>query len=454
MSNDNAKTADVSNAAAARQRLRESTAPPILSDPKAPVPPLHLPIIRKGDGGAWAYTDPQHDDDDVLTGYRQELAKFLDAANAKTQLRMDNADLDAEIRKQRIREQAREQVKAERADAASVNVADSWGESDIGRYLDNPAQPTPTLLTRDDGMSLMYPGETTWIFGEPGCGKSWTAAYACMQSVKRGQHVVWLDFEGQGAAAVSRMMTLGCTPEELRQFFHLVEPETAYVKDMRPKLDALIAYRPAVVVFDAANDVLTLQGGRLNDVDTIAKFDTQLLLPFKRAGSAVAVVDHVTKNSESRGLWPINSGHKKACCSAAYSIVIRHQFRPDRDGSSRLVTAKDRHGNAPGAVGETAGYLVVRGGTFSIASGLDMGELSREAAQDGDHDAAIATAVENQPGQYSANGLAAQMQKDYGSSVKTWTRRINTLLRGASSASSSIEKRADGKLWPVMEVDA
>jgi hypothetical protein len=291
------------------------------------------------------------------------------------------------------------------------------------------------------------------VFGEPGAGKTWLAALASAQCVKRGEHVVWLDFESQGAAAVSRMIVLGCTPDELRKFFHLVEPETAFTEQMRADLDGLIEYGPTLVIFDAANDVLTLQGGRLNDVDTIARFDTMLLLPFKRAGAAVVVIDHVAKSAESRGLWPINSGHKKACSTVAYSIATRQQFRPDRDGASQIVVAKDRHGNAPAALGETAGYLVLRGGEFSVSARLGLAEMAKEADVGPvapDHVAVILAAVENEPGEYATVSLAKKLADDHGDSLSTWRRRIGKVLE----AVPPVLVKDGSKLRPAVVEDA
>ncbi len=323
---------------------------------------------------------------------------------------------------------------------------DAWGEADLTRYLDSPAQPEPSVLCRSDGALLLYAGETAWMFGEPGCGKTWTMLLAAAQEIKQGHHVVWFDFEGQGAAVVSRLLVLGRTHDELRGYLHLVEPETPYVDTMRGQLDALIVHRPTLVVFDAANDVLTLQGGRLNDPDAIAKFDIMLLLPFKRAGAAVAVIDHVPKSAENRE-WPINSGHKMACTTVAYSITARHQFRPDRDGASMITVRKDRHGNAPAPKGQAAGYLVVRAGEFALTASLDMAQLSKDVNGDGDHGAAAAMVVASEPGVYYVKSLADKLTGDYGRSVATWTRLINKMLQ---SDSPPIAKR-DDRLWPVSE---
>lgn len=320
----------------------------------------------------------------------------------------------------------------------------TWGEIDLSRYLENPVIPPPTVLSRTDGPCLLYPGHKAWVYGEPGSAKTWLAAYACMQEIKKHRHVVWFDFEAQGDAAVARLVTLGCTPDELREFFHLSEPEIPYtVKESRHKLDGLLSYRPAVVVYDAANGVLTIQGGKLNDPESIMRLDTMLLVPFCRVGSAVLVVDHVAKNADSRGLWPINSGQKKAVCSVAYSLATRIQFapedkklnRPARDGASAVTVTKDRPGRAPAPVEHVAAYLTFRGGTFALEKDLDMGTLSAETAS---NDALVRLTVGESPGTYTTNSLAAELAaRPGGVSQSTWNRLIKGMANDRHLAVSA-----------------
>lgn len=52
---------------------------------------------------------------------------------------------------------------------------------------------------------------------------------------------------------------------------------TTLIGELSEAADGLRGPRPKLVIFDAANEVLTLQDERLNDFDTIARFDTLLL---------------------------------------------------------------------------------------------------------------------------------------------------------------------------------
>lgn len=125
--------------AAARERLRAAGAPPMLIAPDAPIPPIHLPISR---GGAQSFTQPRHDDDDEIAIYRERLSDFLDAHNEDFAAFMEKADLGIEVRRLRIREQARvivqqEQANAMRTDAQTAERAQLGGDA----ILDEPASP-------------------------------------------------------------------------------------------------------------------------------------------------------------------------------------------------------------------------------------------------------------------------------------------------------------------------
>lgn len=323
MSNDNAETADVSNAAAARQRLRESTAPPILGDPKAPVPPLHLPIIREGDGGAWAYTDPQHDDDDVITGYRQELAEFLNAGRAKIQLRMDNADLDAEVHKQRIREQAREQVKAERAEAAAsahtVERARPGGDA----ILDEPD--TPPAVWGSGTKVAWAKGQGMMLASHQGLGKTTLAQQLVLHRMRILQgRFLGMPVEADGRPVLYLAMD---RPSQANQSFRrMVTP------DQR----------------QALNDALTIWGGPLpiniaSDTSAFADFVEEAC-----PGCGTVVVDSVKDLipgiSKDEVGSALNIAWQELIARGVELLLLHHQ-RKAQQGAARLNTLDDVYGS-------------------------------------------------------------------------------------------------------------
>ena len=63
----------------------------------------------------------------------------------------------------------------------------------------------PAILTRDDGAPLVYTGKTSWIYGEPGRGKSWAALIVALRADCR---VLYLDFEDQPQTLAARARLL------------------------------------------------------------------------------------------------------------------------------------------------------------------------------------------------------------------------------------------------------
>ena len=63
----------------------------------------------------------------------------------------------------------------------------------------------PELLRRDDGVPLVYIGKLHSINGERESGKSWLALLACLQEMRLGRHVNYVDFEDSASSVVGRL---------------------------------------------------------------------------------------------------------------------------------------------------------------------------------------------------------------------------------------------------------
>ncbi len=114
----------------------------------------------------------------------------------------------------------------------------------------------------------------------------------------------------------------------------------------------------AVLVVDACTEALAQQGlSSKDDVDISTWLE---LLPrwAARLGPAVLVLDHVVKDTESRGRWATGSAHKLAGLDGvAYSLEAVHRGGVGLLGRSRLWVEKDRHGQVrgPATVRSTGG---------------------------------------------------------------------------------------------------
>ena len=56
---------------------------------------------------------------------------------------------------------------------------------------------------------LFYPGKVNSLFGESGCGKTWTALVVAAMVLRSGGAVVYVDLEDDAAGVVGRLLDLG-----------------------------------------------------------------------------------------------------------------------------------------------------------------------------------------------------------------------------------------------------
>jgi hypothetical protein len=319
--------------------------------------------------------------------------------------------------------------------------ADSWDEVDLGPFLgDGAADPVlPSSLARSDGGHIGYQAAIHWVWGKPGAGKTMVALVWAAQELKASRHVIWIDLENQAKGNVGRLLgPMGCVGDDVKKYFHLIQPSDPFGAAAREKLLALIeAHSPSLVVLDAMNDLITLQGGQHNDVQATSQVDQMLLQPCVKAGAAVCVLDHMRKDSESHG-WPANSGHKKAVATVGIEVEQAVPFARDEAGYSTLTCYKDRNGTFTER--DVIAYLEVRSGSAwlsaaplsAVPDGAGVGEeADRRAARR----MCILTLVLAEPGVYTQRSLGVELARRYhkegqrdGFSKGTFDRQVADML--------------------------
>ncbi len=227
--------------------------------------------------------------------------------------------------------------------------AGSWDPIDLGPYLDGTYQPPrPTLLSRQDGQPLVYPGRVHWLSGEPEAGKTWVAALACAQVLHNDGEVFYIDLEDGPGGMTARLLDLGVPPEAVRYRFHYVQPDAA-LGYARRALIAPVVDACDLLVIDACTESLAQQGLSSKDDTDIATWLELLPRWASRLGPAVLVLDHVVKDAENRGRWATGSQHKlSGLDGVAYSLETVHPAGRGLTGRSRLFVSKDRHGQVRG----------------------------------------------------------------------------------------------------------
>ena len=222
----------------------------------------------------------------------------------------------------------------------------------------------PTLLTRLDHQPLLYEQRISALLGEPSVGKTWIAFAAAAETLTAGGSVIALDWEDTDTNFVTRMRALGVTDHVLADQGRVVHihPE----QGLRNPHDIRHAVRlverlpaPVLVIVDAYGPALARDGVEENSNGDVLQWTDRALAPLARAGAAVLILDHVTKDPATRTRGGRGAGAKLALITgAAYEVRTLVPFARGRAGRLRLIIAKDRLGHV-GPVGSNAGEVVI-----------------------------------------------------------------------------------------------
>jgi hypothetical protein len=230
----------------------------------------------------------------------------------------------------------------------------SWKPIALKDYYDGLfATPIATILKRTDGNGLIYTGRVHSIYGESESGKSWVAQIASAEMLKDDKKVIYIDFESDAVDIVNRLKSLGVSRANLLQYFTYIRPDGPRDAD-DPYWQAILESGSAeLIIIDGVTESLTMWGGETKDNDAI----TRWMRIFPRtvataSGAAVVLIDHITKNAETRGRFAIGGQAKLATIDgAAYLVEPLEALAPGRVGSLTMRVTKDR----PGYIRKIAG---------------------------------------------------------------------------------------------------
>lgn len=233
-------------------------------------------------------------------------------------------------------------------DRALTSPVPTWRPKDLTDVLDGTYKPPqPTVGQRDDGVGLFYPGRIHSVIGESEGGKTWFALLAVASELAAGRSVVFIDFEDDAPGVVGRLLALGTDRTAIRERFAYIRPEDPLNAGFNRHeiATALHDLRPSFVPVDGVTEGMALHGMELKDNTDVAKFGRLLLRPIAEFGAAVATLDHVTKDRESRGRYAIGGVHKlNGLNGAQYILENRNPFGVGVTGRSTVRIAKDRPG--------------------------------------------------------------------------------------------------------------
>ena len=156
-----------------------------------------------------------------------------------------------------------------------------------------------------------------------------------------------IDFEDRAESVAARLLQLGANPDHLRDAtrWRYVRPDVALDPTGAHRLDAAVEHC-TIAVIDGVTEVMNLHGMSINDNDDVARYVQMLPRRIADHGPAVLQIDHVTKDSDTRGRYAIGGQHKLASITgtAMKAVIVRSGGRGEH-GVIKLVLDKDKHGD-------------------------------------------------------------------------------------------------------------
>jgi len=215
----------------------------------------------------------------------------------------------------------------------------SWNAVDLSKLGDRPAA-APSL--GDAG--LLYPGKRHLLTGPPESAKTLFAYIVAIEVVRGGGTVALIDFEMGPWDARDRLRELGASDEELSRGVAYREPETVATATT---MSDVIDDGPTLVVIDASAGAYGVQGLDDNKRKDVEEWAATWTGPPWQAGIATLVIDHVVKNSDSRGMYAIGSERKVGGVDVRLGFEPITLLRRGGRGIYRITTHRDRAGHLP-----------------------------------------------------------------------------------------------------------
>jgi hypothetical protein len=214
---------------------------------------------------------------------------------------------------------------------------DSWLPQNLADLPDQPPEP-PTL----GGFGIVYHGKRH-VFSGPQESAKTLAAYAIGIETLRAipnRYIAIIDFEMGHRSARTRLRELGATNPELARILY-IEPEVPANID---RIALLVALQPQLVIIDAAAGAYALQGLDDNNRGDVEKFAALYTNAFFQAGIATITLDHVVKNTETRGKYAIGSERKTGGVDVHLGFDTILPIKRGSTGLYKITTHKDRDG--------------------------------------------------------------------------------------------------------------
>lgn len=209
-------------------------------------------------------------------------------------------------------------------------------------------QETPQVAPVSETRSLFYKASVNEIHGEPSVGKTNILAAAVIAELKCEGKVLILDPEDTPAGFIQKIRSLSqdcpAVLDAIREgklfYLHNPTPEEIILAQTWAEEN-----KPSLVALDGLAEALASEGLNEDVAGDVLKFFRSKIRPFaEKAGAAVLIADHVTKNGKA-GSWARGSGAKLGRYDGvSYEVKLGKAYSPTTPGFVKLVVSKDRKG--------------------------------------------------------------------------------------------------------------
>lgn len=192
---------------------------------------------------------------------------------------------------------------------------------------------------------IVYPGRRHVFSGEPESLKTWAALVLCVDCLRAGGHVVYVDMENGHRAILERLRCLGVLDDEIGRFLYVNPDEPMTEPSVLGDVRAMLAFlKPALWVMDSFTGALALHGLDSNSAVEVEGFYRQVVDPITADGTAFLAIDHLPKDKDRRGKFSIGSERKIAAADVHLGFEVIAPFGRGKNGLAKVLTHKDRPG--------------------------------------------------------------------------------------------------------------
>ena len=216
----------------------------------------------------------------------------------------------------------------------AAGTTPQWTRINLG----NPEYAVPPDPPAIQG--LLYAGKRHVISGPPESTKTLVAYRLLLEALRAGNPVAIIDFEMGPTAARRLVEDVGATLEEITSIYY-TEPDAPPTE---ADLQTLHEHGAQYVLIDAAAGAYDATGLDDNARKDVEAFARQWIRPLWQQGIATLLIDHVTKDTTTRGKFTIGSERKIGQADVHLSLEALKPLSRGGTGFVKVHVHKDRPG--------------------------------------------------------------------------------------------------------------